>query len=81
MEFILQLQSGSAVAHWALIVDRYHAQNTSRVFAQHLGCSFDSSWKLVNCLRQGRSFVEIANAEFKVEYSIIEVIRINSNVT
>jgi hypothetical protein len=60
------LQSGSAVADWALIVDRYRAQNTSRVFAQHLGCSFDSSWKLVNCLKQGRSFVEIANAEFQV---------------
>jgi len=54
------------MADWALIVDKYRAQNTSRVYAQHLGCSFDSSWKLVNCLKQGRSFVEIANAEFKV---------------
>ncbi|XP_023713825.1 cholinesterase isoform X1 [Cryptotermes secundus] len=63
-------QSGSAVADWALIVDRYRAQNTSRVFAQHLGCSFDSSWKLVNCLKQGRSFVEIANAEFQPQVGI-----------
>ena len=62
------LQSGSAMADWALIVDKFRAQNTSRVYAQHLGCSFDSSWKLVNCLKQGRSFVEIANAEFKVRF-------------
>lgn len=64
--FFYWLQSGSAMADWAVIVDKYRAQNTSRVYAQHLGCSFDSSWKLVNCLKQGRSFVEIANAEFKV---------------
>lgn len=63
-------QSGSAMADWALIVDKNRAQNTSRVYAQHLGCSFDSSWKLVNCLKQGRSFVEIANAEFKPQVGI-----------
>lgn len=28
------------------------------------GCSIESSWKLVNCLRQGRSFYELGNAEF-----------------
>lgn len=57
-------QSGSATADWALIVDKYRAQNTSRVYGQVLGCSIESSWKLVNCLRQGRSFYELGNAEF-----------------
>lgn len=57
-------QSGSAVADWALIVDKYRAQNTSRVFGQLIGCSIESSWKLVNCLKQGRSYYELGNAEF-----------------
>lgn len=30
-------QSGSATADWALIVDKYRAQNTSRVYGQVLG--------------------------------------------
>lgn len=54
------------MADWALIVDKYRAQNTSRVFGQLLGCSIDSSWKLVTCLRQGRNFYELGNAEFQV---------------
>ncbi|XP_044315331.1 acetylcholinesterase [Drosophila rhopaloa] len=57
-------QSGSALADWALIQDKYRAQNTSRVLGQMLGCSIESSWKLVNCLRTGRSFYELGNAEF-----------------
>lgn len=57
-------QSGSALADWAFIQDKYRAQNTSRVLGQVLGCSIDSSWKLVNCLRTGRSFYELGNAEF-----------------
>lgn len=57
-------QSGAAVADWALIQDKYRAQNTSRVLGQLLGCSIESSWKLVNCLRTGRSFYELGNAEF-----------------
>lgn len=56
--------SGSATADWALIRDKYRAQNTTRVYGQLLGCSIDSSWKLVNCLKQGRSFYELGNAEF-----------------
>ncbi|CAH0562499.1 unnamed protein product [Brassicogethes aeneus] len=56
-------QSGSAVADWAMIFDKYRAQNTSRVFGKQMGCSIDSSWKLVNCLK-GRSAYEIGNAEF-----------------
>lgn len=59
-------QSGSALADWALIQNWERVQNTSRVFGRHLGCSVDSSWKLVNCLTQGRSFFEIGNAEFRV---------------
>lgn len=56
-------QSGSATADWALIVDKYRAQNTSRVYGQLLGCAIESSWKLLNCLKQ-RSFYELGNAEF-----------------
>ncbi|XP_015598992.1 acetylcholinesterase isoform X2 [Cephus cinctus] len=58
-------QSGSAVADWALIVDKYRAQNTSRVYAEMLGCSIESSWKLVQCLKDGRTFLELGNSEFK----------------
>lgn len=57
-------QSGSATADWALILDKYRAQNTSRVYGQLLGCSIESSWKLITCLREGRSFYELGNAEF-----------------
>lgn len=58
-------QSGSATADWGLVVDKWRAMNTSRVFGQLLGCSIESSWRLVNCLRQGRSFQELGNAEFE----------------
>nr|CAD7263000.1 unnamed protein product [Timema shepardi] len=63
-------QSGSALSDWALIVDRYRAQNTSRVYGQILGCSIESSWKLVNCLKQGRSFFELGNAEFQPQVGL-----------
>uniref|UniRef100_A0A146M8W7 Neuroligin-4, X-linked n=2 Tax=Lygus hesperus TaxID=30085 RepID=A0A146M8W7_LYGHE len=55
-------QSGSALADWAFIEDRYRVQNTSKVFARHLGCSIDSSWKIVDCLSRHRSFSELGNA-------------------
>lgn len=58
-------QSGSALADWAVIVDKYRAQNTSRVYAQMLGCSIESSWKLVQCLKDGRSIYDLGNAEFQ----------------
>lgn len=64
-------QSGSATADWALILDKYRAQNTSRVYGQLLGCSIESSWKLVNCLKQGRSFYELGNAEFNPQVGFI----------
>lgn len=53
-----------------MIVDKYRAQNTSRVFGQLLGCSIESSWKLVNCLKQGRSYYELGNAEFPPEVGL-----------
>ncbi|XP_044741551.1 neuroligin-4, X-linked isoform X2 [Chrysoperla carnea] len=56
-------QSGSAVADWAFIVDRYRAQNTSKVFGLKVGCSIESSWKLINCLKRSRHFSKIGNAE------------------
>lgn len=59
-------QSGSALADWGLIIDQYRAQNTSRVFGMLMGCSIDNSWKLVDCLRRGRSAFELGNAEFHV---------------
>lgn len=58
-------QSGSALADQAFIVDKYRAQNTSRVFGQLVGCPIDSSWKLVNCLTKSRSIFELGNAEFQ----------------
>jgi len=58
-------QSGSALADWAVIIDKYRAQNTSRVYAETLGCSIESSWKLVQCLKDGRSFLELGNSELK----------------
>ncbi|XP_018570116.1 neuroligin-4, Y-linked isoform X1 [Anoplophora glabripennis] len=63
-------QSGSAVADWAMTHDRYRAQNTSRVFGKQIGCSIDSSWKLVNCLKNSRSAIEIGNAEFPPEVGL-----------
>lgn len=62
-----KLQSGSATADWALTVDRYRAQNTSRVYALRLGCGIESSYKMVDCLRH-RSFYELGNAEFEVSF-------------
>ncbi|XP_014480314.1 PREDICTED: acetylcholinesterase isoform X2 [Dinoponera quadriceps] len=58
-------QSGSAVADWAVIMDKYRAQNTSRVYAKMLGCSIESSWKLVQCLKDGRSSFELSNYQLK----------------
>ena len=58
-------QSGSALADWAMIVDRYRAQNTSRVYAEMMGCSIESSWKLVQCLKDGRSFLDLGNSELQ----------------
>ncbi|XP_066595537.1 cholinesterase isoform X2 [Prorops nasuta] len=58
-------QSGSALADWAVTIDMYRAQNTSRVYAEKLGCSIESSWKLVQCLKDGRSFLELGNGELK----------------
>ncbi|CAK9828610.1 Neuroligin-4, Y-linked [Anthophora retusa] len=58
-------QSGSAVSDWAVIIDKYRAQNTSRVYAERLGCSIESSWKLVQCLKDGRSSFELGNSELK----------------
>ncbi|RZC37209.1 neuroligin-4, Y-linked, partial [Asbolus verrucosus] len=63
-------QSGSALADWTLILDKYRAQNTSRVFGKLIGCSIESSWKLMNCLKQGRSFYEIGNSEFPPEVGL-----------
>lgn len=57
------------LADWAMIEDKFRVQNTSVVFGRMLGCPTDSSWRLLNCLRQGRSFYELGNAEFQVPCS------------
>lgn len=58
-------QSGSALADWALIVDKYRVQNTSRVYGEMLGCPIESSYRLVQCLKTSRSFYELGNGELK----------------
>lgn len=35
------------------------------MFAAHIGCSTESTWKIVDCLKRGRSFLELG-ADFKV---------------
>ncbi len=60
--------SGSPLADWAAFGDKFRAMNTSMVFGERVGCTIDSSWKLVDCLRRGRSFAELTNVEFKPEY-------------
>lgn len=61
----LILQSGSALADWALIKDRWRALNTTKVYAAHIGCSTESTWKIVDCLKRSRSYLELS-ADFKV---------------
>ena len=41
--------------------------NNSLVYGERIGCTIESSWKLVDCVRKGRSFGELANIEFKPE--------------
>lgn len=54
------------MADWALIQDRWRAENTSKVFAKSLGCNIETSWKVVDCLKRGRSHLELGNVNFKV---------------
>ncbi|XP_048508774.1 cholinesterase isoform X2 [Athalia rosae] len=58
-------QSGSALADWAIIPDKYRAQNTSRVYGELVGCPIESSWKLVQCLKDSRGAIDLSNSEFK----------------
>lgn len=60
--------SGSPLADWAVFVDKFRAMNTSKVFGERVGCTIDSSWQLVDCIRKGRSFHELTNIEFKPEF-------------
>ena len=59
--------SGSPLADWAAINDKFRAMNTSQVFGERVGCTIDNSWKLVDCVRRGRSAAELTNIEFKPE--------------
>ena len=55
------------ILDWAAINDKFRAMNTSMVYGERIGCTIESSWKLVDCVRKGRSFGELANIEFKPE--------------
>ena len=59
--------SGSPLADWAAINDKFRAMNTSMVFGERVGCAIDKSWRLVDCIRRGRSAEELTNIEFKPE--------------
>ena len=59
--------SGSPFSDWAVFNDKFRAMNTSLVFGERVGCTIDNSWKLVDCIRRGRSFAELTNIEFKPE--------------
>ena len=59
--------SGSPLADWAVFNDKFRAMNVSRVYGERIGCTIDSSWQLVDCVKKGRSFHELSNIEFKPE--------------
>ncbi len=59
--------SGSPLAEWAVFNDKFRAMNNSLVYGERIGCTIDNSWKLVDCVRRGRSFAELTNLEFKPE--------------
>ncbi len=59
--------SGSPLAEWAAFTDKFRAMNTSLVYGERIGCNIDNSWKLVDCIRRGRSFAELTNIEFRPE--------------
>ncbi|XP_065226291.1 fatty acyl-CoA hydrolase precursor, medium chain isoform X2 [Planococcus citri] len=63
-------QSGSATADWALVQDKWRAMNTSKVFAKHLGCTIESSWKMFHCLK-GRGFLELGDVNFKPDIGLV----------
>nr|XP_045612917.1 neuroligin-like protein glit-1 isoform X1 [Procambarus clarkii] len=54
-------QSGSPLADWAALDDVYRVQNTSRVYGLGVGCTVESSYKLLQCLNR-RSYEELASA-------------------
>lgn len=53
--------SGSPLAEWAALDDVYRVQNTSRVYGQEVGCTVESSYKLLQCLNR-RSYEELSTA-------------------
>lgn len=59
------MQSGSPLADSAAISDLFRMQNTSRVYADRVGCMVDKSHRLLECLRS-RSYEELGNVRFTV---------------
>lgn len=58
-------QGGAAVADWGIITSLERARNTSRVFAENVGCDATSTSRLVSCLRN-RSPRELTEFSVKV---------------
>jgi len=56
-------QSGSPLSDSAAISDLFRMQNTSRVYADRVGCIVDKSYRLLECLRS-RSYEELGNVRF-----------------
>ncbi|XP_065568432.1 neuroligin-4, Y-linked-like [Artemia franciscana] len=54
-------QDGSPLADYALIIDRVRVQNTTKIFAEKMGCDpYDSYARIITCLKS-RSFEELGN--------------------
>ena len=51
------------MADWAVTIDRFRAQNTSWVYGRSVGCTTETNFKLVDCLRRRESWEELANAQ------------------
>jgi hypothetical protein len=59
--------SGSPLADWAVFNDKFRAMNTSLVFGERIGCTIESSWKLVDCVKRGRYIGGPTNIESNKE--------------
>lgn len=42
------------------------------MYAAHIGCSTESTWKIVDCLKRSRSYLELG-ADFKVIYEVLHI--------
>ncbi len=59
--------SGSPLADWAVLTRNDRMLNNSYVYGERIGCNIDYPWKVVDCVRRGRSFAELTNIDFRPE--------------